>query len=157
MLFQYYFFLFFFLKQGFYCFLTHPGVYLIPSSIHKCHFLILSLPLLSSTVLKGTFNDYCMFKHLWSSLICLVTEAAINFYFCERELIILRPNHLFFLKSLEGLGRRRPVEHLCVCMLHAFGFFPEPTGLTVSNLAFSILWELILFQFLSGFVQGYAF
>lgn len=38
MLFQYYFFLFFFLKQGFYCFLTHPGVYLIPFSVHKCHF-----------------------------------------------------------------------------------------------------------------------
>lgn len=67
-------------------FLTHPGVYLIPLSVPKYHFLILSLPFLSSTVLKDTCDDYCMYKHLRSSLICLVTEAAVNFYFCEREI-----------------------------------------------------------------------
>lgn len=90
-----------------------------------------------------------MFKHLWSSLICLVTEAVINFYFCERELIIrgLIIYSSWTVWRVWGGGDQRSI-----CGVHAicFWFLPEPIGLTVSNLAFSILWEMIPFQFLSG-------
>lgn len=74
MLFQYSFFLSFFLKQGFYCFLTHPRVYLIPFLVHRCHFLFSSSPcslppllLMAHLMIIVCISIYC------SSLISVVT------------------------------------------------------------------------------------
>lgn len=119
---------FFFSRQEFCCFVTHPGVHLIPFFVLKCYSASVAVPTSLASVFRGVFNyGYTYMHYLCQIFISLVGLQLLSTFTKENELyhsLIVCPS-----QQLGGAGMWRVVSmHHIDTQLWALSWPRDPLG-----------------------------